>query len=265
MIGLAAEILPGRLAAGLSLAGFTAASAAASLDAGSTPSGSINISHDSAMAVSVGLLWHTNQYLDVALTFRDEQILTVSSRVDAASEPASYTISGAAFFMPRQFGLGLAVQLTPRLSLALDTQFVQSSRLADAPPLAQVTTDPGGPDAVTSKPPSVQARDVFVVRTGLEWRDLWEILTLRLGYAWHPRFLDGDQPNLLLDADRHIISGGFTITVGAGSQAPRGGAFGLGGYFQVIALGNGTHRGANGPVSLSGVSAGGGMTVSYQF
>lgn len=297
MIGIGGEILPGKLAAGVAILGMSdfgselQVTVPVSTD-GSAPAAftqaSGTQSFDTAVSVSAGLLWKPADWFTVAFTFRDEQVLQVSSRIDITTlavasngtmSPVTvpYTLESAAIFVPRQFLLGLSAQPHPRVTLALDLAYLQSSRLADASPIASfgVTEGevlPGDVQAAPSPLVALEARDVFTVRAGVEVEAVRDAFDVRVGYSYLPRMLDGAQTNLLLDNDRHTVALGFTVRVGAGALR----RLLIGGHFhaliqpeaeQVVAVpvAAGSQPVSGGKIVTSGISIGGGLTATFEF
>lgn len=265
--GIAAEIFPARLSAGLAMIGLANLNSTITIQTPEAPMASVSAEQKSNVSVSAGLLWTPASYIAIALTFRDEHILTsrfdvdVTQSNDGGQVTVPYRIETTTSFMPRRFGLGLAGHPTPQMTIALDTSFLQTSRLSDAHPIARLSIRPGGPELAVAPTPRVAARDVITVRVGFEYRDLWDILSLRAGYAYLPRLLDGDQPNHLLDADRHLVSAGFTVSVGPRDSKR---AFHIGGHFHALILDGAEHGTPSGPVVVSGTSIGGGLTATFE-
>ncbi len=264
MLGAGAEILPGRLSAGIAILGLTDLGGQITVSNGDAPVASSTQTFQTDIAVSAGFLYKPTEWFSLALHFRDEQILRVEQRLDLPGVDGAvavpYLLRSNSFFVPRQFLLGLAGKPLPWLTVAFDTAFLQSSRLAQGHPITELSLV----DAPQSEPLTIKARDVFIFRGALELTGLAEVLTLRLGYAFLPRFLDGDQTeHVLMDNDRHTVSASLTVAVGPGGDDKR--ALKLGGHFHAIVLPESTFGSAGGPLTSSGVVMGGGLTATLQF
>lgn len=290
MLGLGGEILPGKLSVGVGLLALhdtdgtlavRAPVAAPSAGAPAASQASLRASLDTDVAFNAGVLWTPTDWIRVALTFRDEQRidahlnLDVATLVDGALVTVPYVLEAGLFFVPRQFLLGLSGKPHRRVTVALDTAFLQSSRLAEASPIASLTvahTSESDPYRVTTPPaPTVKARDVFVVRTGVEVEAIDQLLHVRAGYAYQPSMLRPDQAhgNLLLDNDRHVGSLGVSLSLGPAGALRR--PLILSTHVESIVsaarvqqVGVPGTDGA-GSVRTRGWSIGGGVTATFQF
>ncbi|MFT7624018.1 MAG: hypothetical protein ACI9WU_003204, partial [Myxococcota bacterium] len=109
------------------------------------------------------------------------------------------------------------------------------------------------------------ARDVVVGRLGLEFVELWDVLSVRVGYSYVPRMLDGDQATTtLLDVNRHSIAGGVAVTVGP-ADSNEGRALRIGAHFQATLVVDETFGTLIGPIRQSGSLVGGGLSATFMF
>jgi long-chain fatty acid transport protein len=218
-------------------------------------------------AVNAGISIRPTPFFTIALAFREEFSLPffTNAETTVAGNRFELNLRARTLFEPATASLGTAIEVTHGLTLAFDLAYKRWSRFPGG--LVQVTGAlplPVGPvSEIPLVPPLPEARfrDIFAVRTGVEWRawtrGAWG-LDLRGGYGFEPSPVPPQtEATSYVDGEKH------TVSVGAGLT--RSGRFALDAHLMLQLLGSTRVERSAGVLEGGGAVVSGGLVGTYYF
>ncbi len=183
----------------------------------SSPANVSNVGSDSASGWGVRVGW-TGQVSDAVTMGATYQSKTQMGKFD---KYAGLFADGGSFDIPANYGIGLALKTSPRLTVAADVQRIEYGGIASvANPVANLFRPDGSGMLGGSQGAGFGWRDMTVFKIGAAWKHS-DQLTIRAGYS------TGSQPipsgetffNILAPGvmERHLTLG-MTWQVGGGKE-----------------------------------------------
>lgn len=187
-----------------------------------------------------GLLVEVTPWLDAALSYRSQFVLTLDQVFDIRGdvgpsggpvvvEDGYLALHSVAqdLFQPAQVNAGLDARLTSRLALAFDLTLARWSAFENPAASIELDLDVDDFNDLVDIPdapalPDPHFSDIAIPRLGLEytaWRCQGDELALRAGYAWEPSPVPEQigETNFI-DNDKHILGAGAGLTLAGRSD-----------------------------------------------